>query len=65
VTAFADEIGDDPMLFSLLEVIDGEPRYLRAPEATTERNRDDCVVKSAAQILTAERRQEPLRLIGG
>jgi hypothetical protein len=26
MTAFADEIGDDPMLFSLLEIVDGEPR---------------------------------------
>ncbi len=34
VTALANKIGDDPVLFSLLEVFDGEPRYLRPPEAT-------------------------------
>jgi len=27
VTTFANKIGDDPVLFSLLEVFDGEPRY--------------------------------------
>jgi hypothetical protein len=57
VTAFADEIGDDPMLFSLLEIFDGEPRYLRPPEATTEQNRDHGVVTPATYILTAERRK--------
>jgi hypothetical protein len=48
VTAFPDEIGDDPMVFSLLEIFDGEPGYLRPPEATTEQHCDHCVVTCAA-----------------
>jgi hypothetical protein len=64
-TAFADEIGDDPMLFSLLKIFDDEPSYLGPPKATTQQGRDHCVVTSAAQILTAERRKEPLPLISG
>lgn len=36
MTALANQIGDDPILFSLLKIFDGEPRYLRPPEATTE-----------------------------
>ena len=48
MAAFADEIGDDPMIFSLLDVFDGEPRYLRPPKATTEQNRDHCVIAFAA-----------------
>jgi hypothetical protein len=36
VTAFTDEIGDDPALFPLLEIFNGKPRYSRPPEATTE-----------------------------
>jgi hypothetical protein len=65
VAAFADEIRDDPMLFSLLEVFYTESRYLRPPEATTKQNRNYRVITSAAQILIAERRKEPLPLIGG
>jgi hypothetical protein len=44
VTTLANKVGDDPVLFSLLEVFDGEPGYLRSPEATTEQNRDHGVV---------------------
>ena len=50
VTTLANKIGDDPVLFSLLEVFDGEPRYLRPTEATTEQNRDHCVVAFGTQV---------------
>jgi hypothetical protein len=60
VTTLASKIGDDPVLFSLLEVFDGEPRYLRPPEAATEQNRDRCVVAFGTQVLTAERYEESL-----
>jgi hypothetical protein len=36
VTTFTDEIGDDPVLFSLLEILNGKSRYFRPPEATAE-----------------------------
>jgi hypothetical protein len=36
------------MIFSLLEIFDGEPGYLRFPEATVERNRDHRVITFAA-----------------
>jgi hypothetical protein len=40
MAAFADEIGNDPVLFSLLEVFDGKPDYLRPLDATTKQNRE-------------------------
>lgn len=63
VTTLANKIGDDPVLFSLLEVFDGELRYLRPPEATTEQTRDHCVVAFGTQVLTAERCEESLPLV--
>jgi hypothetical protein len=44
VTAFANETGDGPMLFAVLEILCREPGYFRPPEATTEQNCDDCLV---------------------
>jgi hypothetical protein len=62
VTTLADKIGDNPVLFSLLEIFDGEPRYLRSPEATTEQNRDHCIIASGTQVFAAERCEESLPL---
>jgi hypothetical protein len=64
VPAFADEIRDHPVLFSLLEVFHGKPGHLRPPEAATEQNRDHGVVTSASYILATEHLKEPLTLIG-
>ena len=63
VTTFADKIGNNPMLFSLLEIFDGEPRYLRPPEATTEQNRDHCIIAFGTQVFSAERSEESLPLV--
>jgi hypothetical protein len=64
VTTLANEIGDYPMLFSLPEVLDGEARYFRPSEAATEENRDHGVVAFGTQVLTAERCEESLPLVG-
>jgi len=63
VTTLANKIGDDPVLFSLLDFFDGEPRHLRPSEATTEQNRDHCVVAFGTQVFTAERGEESLPLV--
>jgi hypothetical protein len=34
MTAFTDEIGDDPMLFPLLEILNSKPRYFRPSKAS-------------------------------
>ena len=64
MTTLANEIGDYPMLFPLLEVLDGEARYLRPSEAATEENRDHGVVAFRTHVLTAERCEESLPLVG-
>jgi hypothetical protein len=63
VTTLANKIGDDPVLFSLLKVFDGESCYLSSSETTTEQNRDHCVVAFGTQVLTAERCEESLPLV--
>ena len=65
MAAFTDQIGNHPMIFSLLDIIDVQSRYLRPPKATTEQNSDHCVIAFAAQILAATRRKESLPLING
>lgn len=64
VATLADEVGNYPMLLPLLEVLDGEPGYLRFPEAATEENCDHGVVAFGTQVLTGERRKEPPPLVG-
>ena len=65
VTTLADEVGDYPMLFSLLEVLDGEPGYAHPAKSATEKNRDHSVVAFGTQVLSGERRKEPFALVGG
>ena len=64
MATLADKVGDYPVLFSLLEIFDGEPRCLGSPEATSEENGDHGIVAFAAQILTLEHREESLALFG-
>jgi hypothetical protein len=44
MTTLTVEVCDYPMLFSLLEVLDGEASYLCPPEAATEENRNHGIV---------------------
>jgi hypothetical protein len=49
MSAFADEVRNHPMLFSLLDVFDSEPGYLRSSEATAEENGDHGIVAFGTQ----------------
>ena len=62
LTTLANEVGDYPVLFSLLEVFDSEPSDIRPSESTTEENRDHCVVAFGTQVLSAERCEKSLPL---
>ena len=52
-----------PMLFSLLDVFDSEPGYLRSSEATPEENGDHGIVAFGTQAFSAERSEESLPLV--
>ena len=63
MSAFADEVRNHPMLFSLLDVFDSEPGYLRSSEATAEENGDHGIVAFGTQAFSAERSEESLPLV--
>src|SRR5450759_4282482 len=63
VTTLAGEVCDYPMLFPLLEVLDGEPSYLCPPEAATQENRDHGIVAFRTQIVTTESCKQSLPLV--
>jgi len=48
VAALADQIGDYPVFFSLLQLLYGKPSELRPPEPASEEDRDHGVVALAA-----------------
>jgi hypothetical protein len=52
VTAFADELSKDPVIFALLEILNGERCQLRPAQSAAEENGDHCVIPDAAQGLT-------------
>ena len=60
MSAFADEVRNHPMLFSLLDVFDSEPGYLRSSEATAEENGDHGIVAFGTQAFSAEGSEESL-----
>jgi hypothetical protein len=63
MSTFADEVRNYPMLFSLLDVFDSEPGYLRSSEATAEENGDHGIVAFGTQAFSAERSEESLPLV--
>jgi len=65
MAALADQVGDYPMLFALLQTFRGEASGLRSPRSTSEEDREHGIVTLSAQAALVDHRQELLALIGG
>jgi len=63
MSSFADEVRNYPRLFSLLDVFDREPGYLRSSEATAAENGGHGIVAFGTQAFSAERSEESLPLV--
>jgi hypothetical protein len=63
VAALANEIGYYPMLFSLLQVLDGEPGNFRPTQTASEEDSYHGVITHAAQIGGIEYGEESFSLL--
>jgi hypothetical protein len=52
VTAFANQISKDPVLFALLQILNGERSEFCPAQPAAQENGDHCVIPDAAQGLT-------------
>src|SRR5262249_53258318 len=64
VRGFADQIGDDPVILSLLKVLHSEVRDLAAPQPTRQHHRKNRAVAAALQALGVWSPEESLTLFG-
>jgi hypothetical protein len=55
VATLTHEIGDHPMLFPLLQIVNFQSSEFRPPEPTSEENGDHGVIASAARVAVIER----------
>jgi hypothetical protein len=61
----ADEVGNYPMLFSSLQILDGQRSSLGSPQPAPEEDGNHSIAAPIAQIPVIEYRKEPFALFGG
>ncbi len=64
VTAFANEIRKKPVLFALLQILNGERCQFCPAQPAAQENGDHCVIPNAAQGLTIKYRKQAPPLFG-